>query len=72
MAVRLAAVDLEVQPLQGELGYRLGPELEIRAVQHPNPTMPGLLDGSCFTRCDGAEVWRAVQHHIPASPDVSL
>ena len=71
VASQLAAVGPEVQPLQGEPGYTMGLGLEIRSVRLPSPMVLGLLDGFCFTRGDGAEVWKVVHHQLPESWDVS-
>ena len=72
VAARLAAVDSEVRPLRGESGYKMDPGLEIRPVRLPSPMSPGLLDGLCFTRANGAEVWTAIHRMLPGSWDASL
>ena len=71
-AARLAVLDPEVYLLEGEPGFRLVSGMEVRSVRLPSPMMRGLLDGHCFTRGDGAEVWTAVHRQLPGSWDVSL
>ena len=72
VAARLAAADPDVRPLEGEPGFQLGPGMEVRSVRLPSPMTQGLLEGLCFTRGDGAEVWTAVHRQLPGSWDASL
>ena len=66
-AAGLAAMDPEVQTLEEELGFGLGPEMEVRSVCLRSPMCPDLLEGLSFT-----EVCTAVHGQLPSSRDASL
>ena len=72
VAPRLAAVDPKVWPLEGEPGFKLGPDMEVWSVRLLRPMTQGLLWGFCFTRSDGPEVSTAVHRQLSPSWDAPL
>ena len=63
VAARLAVVDPEVRPLEGEPGFWPSQRMEVRL---PRPVTGSLLEGHCFICGDGAEVWTAVHRQLLA------
>ena len=72
VAARLAVVDPELRSPVKEPRFWVGPGMEVRSVRLPSPMMPGLLDGLCLTRSDGAEVWTVVHRRLSGSWDASV
>ena len=72
VAARPAVVDLEVRPLQDMPGFRLSQGMEGKSVRLPSAITWSLLEGLCFTRGDGAEVWTGVHRRLPGSWDAAL